>query len=88
MGTRKLRISYLADIDTLFVHFESKLGFYGGIPEDARISPRYDTEGKLIGFMIEGLREFEDWADIELPGINLEQAERHAKSKVNVVSLP
>ena len=87
MGTRKLRISYLADIDTRFVHFESKLGFYGGIPEDARVSPRYDTEGKFIGF-IEGLREFEDWADIELPEINLEQAERHAKSKVNAASLP
>ena len=55
MGTRKLSVSYLADIDTLFVHFESKIGFYSPMDDDDRISARYDIEGNLIRFMIEGL---------------------------------
>ena len=45
MGTRNLSVSYLADIDTLFVHFESKIGFYSPLDEDDRISARYDAEG-------------------------------------------
>ena len=74
MGTRKLSVSYLADIDTLFVHFESKIGFYSPLDADDRISARYDTEGNLIGFMIEGLSEFESWSDLDLPEIDEEQA--------------
>ena len=80
MGTRKLRVSYLADIDTLFVHFESKVGFYSLLDEDERVSARYDVEGKLIGFMIEGLREFEEWTDFELPEVDEEQAARKKES--------
>lgn len=76
MGTRKLRVSYLADIDTLFVHFETKPGFYDFLDDDERISARYDAEGNLIGFMIEGLREFEAWTDFELPETDVEQAAR------------
>ena len=74
MGTRKLSVSYLADIDTLFVHFESKIGFYSPLDENDRISARYDTEGNLIGFMIEGLREFEAWSELNLPEIDEEEA--------------
>lgn len=85
MGTRKLSVSYLSDIDTLFVHFETKPGFYDFLDEDERVSARYDVEGNLIGFMIEGLREFEAWTDFELPEIDVEQVERHKKSKVNPV---
>lgn len=88
MGTRKLSVSYLADIDTLFVHFESKIGFYSSLDEDDRISGRYDAEGNLIGLMIEGLREFEAWTDFELPEIDVEQAERHRQSEVKVASNP
>ena len=88
MGTRKLSVSYLSDIVTLFVHFEAKPGFYDLLDDDERVSARYDVEGKLIGFMIEGLREFETWADFELPEIDVEQVERHRKSKVNPVKLP
>lgn len=88
MGTRKLRVSYLADIDTLFVHFESKIGFYSPLDEDDRISARYDDEGNLIGFMVEGLREFEAWSNLNLPEIDTEQAERHKKSKVSSAELP
>ena len=80
MGTRKLKVSYLADIDTLFVHFESKIGFYSPSVEDERISARYDDEGKLIGFMIDGLREFEEWTDFELPEVDEEQAARKNES--------
>ena len=79
MGTRKLRVSYLADIDTLFVHFESEIGCYSPLDEDDRISARYDVEGNLIGFMIEGLRNFEAWSDLNLPEIDVEQAARTAK---------
>ena len=88
MGTRKLSVSYLADIDTLFVHFESKIGFYSPLDEDDRISARYDAEGNLIGFMIEGLREFEAWSDLNLPEIDEEQAQRHRQPKVKVTSNP
>ena len=88
METRKLRVSYLADIDTLFVHFESKIGFYSPLDEDDRISARYDAEGNLIGFMIEGLREFEAWSDLNLPEIDEEQAQRHRQPKVKAASNP
>ena len=88
MGTRKLSVSYLADIDTLFVHFESKIGFYSPMDDDDRISARYDIEGNLIRFMIEGLREFEAWTDFELPEIDVEQLERHKESKVSPLKLP
>ena len=88
MGTRKLSVSYLADIDTLFVHFESKIGFYSPMDDDDRISARYDIEGNLIGFMIEGLREFEAWTDFELPEIDVEQLERRKESKVSPLKLP
>ena len=80
MGTRKLKVSYLADIDMLFVHFESKVGFYSPLDEDDRISARYDDAGNLIGFMIEGLREFEEWTDFELPEVDEEQAARKKAS--------
>ena len=86
MGTRKLSVSYLSDIDTLFVHFESKPGFYDLLDDDERVSARYDVEGNLIGFMIEGLREFEAWADFELPEVDIEQAERFAKSEVSTAN--
>ena len=86
MGTRKLSVSYLSDIDTLFVHFEAKPGFYDLLDEDKRVSARYDVEGNLIGFMIEGLREFEAWADFELPEVDIEQAERFAKSEVGTAN--
>lgn len=87
MGTRKLSVSYLSSIDTLFVHFETKPGFYDFLDDDERVSARYDVEGRLIGFMIEGLREFEDWTDFELPETDSEQAERHAKSRVSAANL-
>ena len=76
----------MSDIDTLFVHFEAKPGFYDFLDEDERVSARYDVEGNLIGFMIEGLREFEAWTDLNLPEIDEEQAERHRQSKVKVTS--
>lgn len=87
MGTRKLSVSYLSSIDTLFVHFEAKPGYYDFLDEDERVYARYDVEGNLIGFMIEGLREFEEWTDFELPEIDEEQVERHAKSKVSAANL-
>ena len=47
--------------------------------EDERVYARYDVEGNLIGFMIEGLREFEEWTDFELPEVDEEQAARALK---------
>ncbi len=88
MGTRKLSVSYLSDIDTLFVHFETKPGFYDFLDEDERVSAKYDNEGKLIGFMIEGLREFEAWTDFELPEMDVDQAERFAKSEMSAANSP
>ena len=35
--------------------------------------------GNLIGFMIEGLKEFEAWSDLNLPEIDVEQAARKVK---------
>ena len=47
MGKRNVSISYLADIDTLYVHFESKVGFYDAIPGDDHVQARYDEDGKV-----------------------------------------
>ena len=66
MGKRNVSISYLADIDTLYVHFESKAGFYDAIPGDDHVQARYDEDGKVIGFMVEGLKDIQGWLDIEL----------------------
>lgn len=79
MGTRKLKVSYLSDIDTLLVHFETKPGYYDFLDEDERVYARYDVEGNLIGFMIEGLRGFEAWSELNLPEIDEEQAARALK---------
>ena len=59
MGKRNVSISYLADIDTLYVHFESKAGFYDAIPGDDHVQARYDEDGKVIGFMVEGLKDIQ-----------------------------
>ena len=32
-----MSISYLADVDTLFVHFESRAGYYDSISDDDRV---------------------------------------------------
>ena len=50
-----MSISYLADVDTLFVHFESRAGYYDSISDDDRVQIRYDRDGRAIGFMVEGL---------------------------------
>lgn len=68
-----MSVSYLEDIDTLFVNFELKAGFYDLISEDDdRIWARYDENGKVIGFMIDGLKDLKDWRDFELADIDIE----------------
>ena len=66
MGKRSLSISYLADVDTLFIHFESKAGYYDALCGDDHVQVRYDESGKAIGLMIEGLSEIEGWLNVEL----------------------
>ena len=76
MGKRNVSISYLADIDTLYVHFESKVGFYDAIPGDDHVQARYDEDGKVIGFMVEGLKDIQGWLDIELADAAVEATRR------------
>jgi uncharacterized protein YuzE len=76
MGKRNVSISYLADIDTLYVHFESKAGFYDTIPGDDHVQARYDEDGKVVGFMVEGLKDIEGWLDIELADAVVEATRR------------
>jgi uncharacterized protein YuzE len=66
MGKKHVSISYLADIDTLFIHFESKAGYYDALPDDDRVQARYDENGRVIGLMVEGLRDVQGWLDVEL----------------------
>lgn len=80
MAKRQISVSYLEDIDTLFVHFELKAGFYDLISEDDdRIWARYDENGKVIGFMIDGLKDIKAWRDFELSDITREEAMRPAE---------
>lgn len=75
MAKRQVSVSYLEDIDTLFVHFELKAGFYDLISEDDdRIWARYDENGKVIGFMIDGLKDLKDLRGFELSDITREEA--------------
>ena len=62
-------VSYLADIDTLFVHLESEAGFYDAILGDDRVQARYDENGRVIGFMVEGLKDVQGWLSFELTDI-------------------
>ena len=74
MGERNVKVSYLADVDTLYVHFESKPGYYDAIPGDDHVQARYDEDGKVIGFMVEGLKDTQGWLDIKLPDAVAEAA--------------
>ena len=72
MEKRNVSISYLADVDTLFIHFESKEGYYDSVSDDDRLQVRYDRDGRAIGFMIEGLKEVQGWLDVELSDAKVE----------------
>ena len=74
MAKRSLSISYLADADTLFIHFESKAGYYDAVSGDDHVQARYDEDGKVIGFMVEGLSDIEGWLNVELADANVKAA--------------
>lgn len=77
MATRKVGVCYHASIDMIEVFFESKAGYYGHpVFEDEYVQPRYDDDGNLIGFMIEGARNMKkgEWHDVDLPLVDEEQA--------------
>ena len=76
MGKMNVSISYLEDVDTLFIHFESQAGYYDAIPGDERVQARYDQNGRVTGLMIEGLRDIRDWLDVELADISVEAVGR------------
>ena len=69
MGKRSLSISYLADTDTLFIHFESKAGYYDTLSGDDHVQVRYDESGKVIGLMVEDLSDIEGWLNVELADV-------------------
>jgi uncharacterized protein YuzE len=69
MGKTNVSVSYVADIDTLFVHLESAAGYYDAILGDDRVQARYDEDGRVIGFMVEGLKEAQGWLSFELTDI-------------------
>ena len=82
MGTKRVSVCYHSSIDTLFVHFESKAGYYGHpVFDDEYVQPRYDDDGNLIGFLIEGARELTkgEWHDVELPVVDEQQAAKAVK---------
>ena len=66
MGKKNVSVSYLADVDTLFVHFESTPGYYDAIAGDDRVQARYDEDGRVVGFMVESLKDVQRWLDFEL----------------------
>ena len=74
MGKRNVRISYLADADMLFVHFESRAGYYDALPGDDNVQARYDENGKVIGFLVEGLSDIEGWLDVELADLSVSRS--------------
>ena len=79
MVKRRMSVSYIEDIDTLFVHFDLKAGFYDLISEDDdHIWARYDENGKVIGFMIDGLKDLKDLRGFELSDITREEVMRPA----------
>jgi uncharacterized protein YuzE len=74
MAKRSLSISYLADADTLFIHFESEAGYYEALPGGDHVQARYDEDGKVIGFMVEGLSDIEGWLNVELADAKVKAA--------------
>lgn len=77
MESGKVGVCYHASIDTLFVNFESKGGYYGHpVFDDEFVQPRYDDDGNLIGFPIEGARNMKtgEWHNVDLPMVDEEQA--------------
>ncbi len=58
----------------LFVHFESKAGYYDALPGGDNVQARYDENGKVIGFMVEGLSDIEGWLDVELADLSVSRS--------------
>ena len=80
-GTTKISVCYHASIDMLEVFFETKAGYYGHpVFDDEHVQPRYDDEGNLIGFLIEGARDLKEWHDVDLPMVDEEQVARVEKN--------
>ena len=74
MGRTNVSVSYLADIDTLFVHLESEAGYYDAVPGDDRVQARHDENGRVIGFMVEGLKDVQGWLNFELTDVAVKAA--------------
>lgn len=69
VGKTNVSVSYLPDVDTLFVHLESGAGYYDVVPGDDRVQARYDENGRVIGFMVEGLKDVQGWLSFELTDV-------------------
>ena len=81
MASKKVGVCYHADIDMLEVFFENKGGYYGHtVFDDEYVQPRYDINGNLVGFMIEGARNLKEWHDVDLPLVDEERAARKEAS--------
>ena len=75
MGTRKVGVCYHAGIDMIEVFFDAPGGYYGHpVFDDEYVQPRYDEDGNLTGFMIEGARNLKEWHDVDLPLVDEKQA--------------
>ncbi|MYC05585.1 MAG: hypothetical protein F4X57_00115 [Chloroflexi bacterium] len=75
MATRKVSVCYHAGIDMIEVFFEAEGGYYGHpVFDDEYVQPRYNDDGELVGFLIEGARELNEWHDVDLPVVDERQA--------------
>ena len=73
MAKRKVSVAYHPGIDFLEVLFEGNSGYYDETSDD-RIMVRYDRDGKVVGFAIEGVKEIRQPLDIEFSDKEPEKA--------------
>ena len=89
MRRRREGVGCHVGMDMTDEFFDTPDGYYGGMSDgyyghpvfdDECVTPRYDKDGNLTGFMVEGALDFNWWHDVDLAVVDDEQAARKETS--------
>ena len=67
MAKRDVSVRYDRDLDFLEVLLENKAGYYDPLDIDDRVMIRYDNDGNVIGFAVNGITKIGSSRQSEVP---------------------
>lgn len=67
MAKRGVSVRYDRDLDFLEVLLENKAGYYDPLDVDDRVMVRYDNDGNIIGFAVNGITKIGSSNQPEVP---------------------